>query len=210
TRVNIEFWDIKLRTTGSLLRVKYPEKTWSSEVSGSCIKRRIPHSTVHDVLHKMLSLRVYKIQMIRALKPSDQVVRIYFVVEMLEKTDASPNFLRQVCFLDVATFHVSGVVNRYNCRISGSQNPHVTSELGRGSPKVNVWAGLMHDKLIGEIFFSEKSMTGRSHLDILELLALPQLPPRTMLQQKWAPLHFCHNVRNHLDREMAGRLIGRY
>jgi hypothetical protein len=62
-------------------------------------------------------------------------------------------------------FHVSGVVNRYNCRIWGSQNPYVTCELERDSPQVNVL-----DKLIGP-FFSEKTVTGRSYLDMLELYA---------------------------------------
>jgi hypothetical protein len=44
------------------------------------------------------------------------------------------NFIRQMCFSDKATFHVSGVENRYNCRMLGSQNPHVTW-LGERQPK---------------------------------------------------------------------------
>jgi hypothetical protein len=91
--------------------------------------------------------------MIRALKLSDQVACTNFSVDMLERIDSSHDFLRQVCFSGEVTFHVNGVVNRYNCRIWGSQNPHVTCELERGSPKVNVWARLMHDKLIGPFFF---------------------------------------------------------
>jgi hypothetical protein len=47
---------------------------------------------------------------------------------------------------------------------------------------MNVWAGLMHDKLIELVFFSEKTLTGRPYLDMLELYALPQLPPQTILQ----------------------------
>jgi hypothetical protein len=42
---------------------------------------------------------------------------------------------------------------------------------------------------------------------MLELYALPQLPPQTILQQNGAPPHFCHHIRNHLDREVAGRWI---
>jgi hypothetical protein len=98
-------------------------------------ERQIPRSTVHDVLHKRLRLRAYKIQMILALKPSDHVARTNVAVHMLERIDAAPDFLRQVSFSDEATFHVSGVVNRYNCKIWGSQNPHVTCELERCSPK---------------------------------------------------------------------------
>jgi hypothetical protein len=62
----------------------------------------------------------------------------------------------------------------------------------------------MHDNLIGPFFFSEKTVTGRSYLGMLELYTLPQFPPQTILQQDGAPHHFCH-----LDREMAGRWIGR-
>jgi hypothetical protein len=43
---------------------------------------------------------------------------------------------------------------------------------------VNLWAGLMHNKLIGPFFFSEKTVTGCSYLDILELYMLPQLRPQ--------------------------------
>ncbi|PNF20692.1 hypothetical protein B7P43_G00325, partial [Cryptotermes secundus] len=139
------------------------------------------------VLHKRLRLRAYKIQMIHALKPSDHVARTNFAVDLLERTGASPDFLLQVCFSDETVFRASGVVHRYNHRIWGSQNQHVTC-----CPEVNVWTGLMH-KLIGPF----------------ELYALPQLPTQTILQQNWAPPHFGHHVRNHLDRVMVGRSIGR-
>jgi hypothetical protein len=141
--------------------------------------------------------------------PSDQVARTNFAVDMLEGNNASANFLHQVCFLDKTMFHVSGVVNRYNCRIWGSQNPHVTCELERGSPKVNVWDDLMNDKLIGPFLFLEKTVTRCPYLDIPDLYALPQLPPQTILQQDGTLSHFCHHVRNRLGRQMAGRWIGR-
>jgi hypothetical protein len=115
--------------------------------------------------------------MIPALKPSDQVAYTNFAVDVAERIDASPNFLLQVCFSGEATFHVTGVVNRYNCRILGSQNPHVTCKMEKGIPKVNIWVNLKHHKLIGRLFFLEKTITGRSYLDMLELYVLPQVPP---------------------------------
>jgi hypothetical protein len=93
-RKSIRFWDKKLKTTGSLLRVKSPGrhgplkkmsvalKKHSSEVRANQFVLlaysyvQIPCSTVHDVLYKRLRLRAYKIQMSHALKPSDQVARI--------------------------------------------------------------------------------------------------------------------------------------
>jgi hypothetical protein len=52
-------------------------------------------------------------------------------------------------------------------------------------------------------------VTGRSYLDMLEPYALPQLPPQIILQQDGVLPHFCHHFKNHLDREMAERWIGR-
>jgi hypothetical protein len=77
-------------------------------------------------------------------------------VDIPGRIDTSPDFLLQVGFSDEVMFHVSGVVNKYNCRTWGSQNPCVTCELERGGPKVKVWAGLMHDKLIGPFFLFGK------------------------------------------------------
>jgi hypothetical protein len=55
----------------------------------------------------------------------------------------------------------------------GADKIHMSHVLERGSPKMNMWVGLMHDKLIGLFFFLEKTVTGHSYLDILELYALP-------------------------------------
>jgi hypothetical protein len=120
--------------------------------------------------------------MIHSLKPSDQVAGINLAVNMLERIDTSSNFLCQVCFSDETMLNVSGAVNSYNCRICwASQNPHVICELESGSPEVKVWAGLMYDKLKEPFLFSQKAVTGRSYLNILELHALPQLRPQTIL-----------------------------
>jgi hypothetical protein len=145
-----------------LLCVKSPGKTWTSEenvnrireafqrslhksICAASLQLQIPWSIVHNVLHKRLRPRAYKIP---ALKPSDQVACTNFTVNMAERIDASPGFQLQVCSGE-ATFHVNGVVNRCNCGIWGSQNPHVPCKMEKGSPKVNVWVSLMHNKLIG-------------------------------------------------------------
>ncbi|KAJ4443335.1 hypothetical protein ANN_05003 [Periplaneta americana] len=38
---------------------------------------------------------------------------------LLDKVDDDDTFLTRVCFSDEATFHISGKVNRHNCRIWG-------------------------------------------------------------------------------------------
>ena len=48
------------------------------------------------------------------------------------------HFLNRICFSDEATFHVSGMLNKQNARIWGTENPHITREIERDSSKVNV------------------------------------------------------------------------
>jgi hypothetical protein len=78
-------------------------------------------------------VRAYKIKMIHALKPSDQVARRSFAVDMLQRIDAPPHFLWEVCFSDEATVRLNGVINRYNAGF-GAFKIHM-SRVGERQPK---------------------------------------------------------------------------
>jgi hypothetical protein len=66
-------------------------------------------------------------------------------------------------FTDKATFHINGYVNRYNCRIWGSQQTNEFFKYVRDTPEVNVWCGLLHDRVVGPFFFCGKN----HYLDLL-------------------------------------------
>jgi hypothetical protein len=72
-------------------------------------------------------------------------------VTTLNKLDEDNDFLREIMFPDENTFHVSGKVNKQNACFWGSEHPHATVEHIRGSPKVNVWCGLLHDISSGRL-----------------------------------------------------------
>jgi hypothetical protein len=189
---SIWFWDNKLRTT---VAYKISWKDWTSEECVNCIREafqwslcksfhaaslqlQIPCSTVHNVLHKRFCTRAHKIQMIHAWKPNDQVARTNFAVDKLERLNASANFLHQVCFSDKMMSHVNGVVNRYNFSIWGGRNPHVSWR----EAALKWTCGRLNARQVhGLFFFSEMTVTGHSYLDMLQLYALPQLPPQTIL-----------------------------
>ena len=122
------------------------------------------HAPLFTVLRGNLRLYAYKVQLLQALKPEDKPRRKEFAVTMLDRLDSDPGFLKRVCFGDESTFHVSELINRHNSRIWGSQNPHETYELERDSSKLNVWCGIMDDKIIGPFFFAEKSITAQIYL----------------------------------------------
>ncbi|KAJ4430952.1 hypothetical protein ANN_19545 [Periplaneta americana] len=159
----------------------------------------IPKSTIHDVLHKRLRLHAYKIQLVQKLKPNDLPARYDFASDMLLKIDIENGYLQKVVFSDESTFHVCGIVNRHNCRIWGSENPHVVRELERDSPKINVWCGLTHEIVIGPLFFVENTMNGNVYLDMLQNYAIPQIPQEYVFQQDGAPPHYALHVTDHLN-----------
>ena len=98
-------------------------------------------------------------QLLQALKPEDKPQQTEFAVTMLDRLYSDPAFLKHVCFSDKSTFYISGLLNRHNLKIWGSENPHDTCELKQESPKLNMWYGIMRDKIIGPFFFAEKSIT---------------------------------------------------
>jgi hypothetical protein len=131
---------------------------------------------------------------------------------MADRIGRDPNFLENIMFSDKATFHVSGVVNRHNVRIWGSQQPHSIMEHVRDSPKVNVWCGVMCNMIIRPFFFAEKAVTGSSYLDMLKLYAFPQLEhlqPNVFFQQDGAPLRWSLDVQRALNATLPGHWIGR-
>jgi hypothetical protein len=77
--------------------------------------------------------------------------------------------------LDEATFHTLGVINRHTVCIWGSKNLHVVFQNEEGSPKVNVWCGLMHNNVIGTFFFNEPTISANVYLDMFELYDAPHL-----------------------------------
>lgn len=172
----------------------------------------IPKSTVHKILRKQLSLFPYKLQIHQALHPGDRELRFAFGQEMEERIVGDTDFLQRICFSDESTFHTSGKVNRHNVRIWGSEPPNNMIERERDSPKVNVWCGLMHNKVIGPFFFAEKTITASIYLDMLELYACPQLrryQPWVIFQQDGAPPHWGLTVREFLSHTFPDRWIGR-
>ena len=229
SRGSIREWHKKFMETGSVLhragagrrrtsvddvdRVRTAfDRSPSKSIRTASRQLNLPRSTVHKVLHKRLRLYAYKIQILHALQPNDRPQRKEFAINMLARMDDDNDFLHRVCFSDEATFHVSGILNRHNVRIWGSENPHETRELQRSSPKVNVWCGAMFDQIIGPVFFESQSVTASNYLDILKSYVVPQLDslqPTVIFQQDGAPPHWGLTVRKFLNDKFPDLWIGR-
>ena len=64
-----------------------------------------------------------------------------------------PDFSSKIILSDEAHFHLDGFVNRQNCRIWGSENPHVIVEKQMYPQRVTVWCGFWAGGIIGPYFF---------------------------------------------------------
>lgn len=127
----------------------------------------ISRTTVMRILHKRLKLHPYKVQLLHELKPNDKPKHFDFAMHILNKIDEDNSYLENVIISNEATFHVSGYVNRHNCRIWGTEPPHAVREKAHSSPKVNVWCALAADEIFGPFFFIEQTVTSVTYLDML-------------------------------------------
>ena len=179
------------------------------------LQLQIPKSTVHDILRKRLKFRSYKIQVVQRLRAKDYTARVDGCSVLIENIDSDNHFLSNLIFSDEATFHISGRVNRHNCRIWGEENPHELYEHERDSPKVTVCCALANDHIYGPYFFDEKTVNGASYLNMLQTFFVPQLQRvrgrvyQAIFQQDGAPPHYASAVRKYLDQTFSNRWIGR-
>jgi hypothetical protein len=168
---------------------------------------QLPQITVSKILRKRLLMKPYKLQLVQALKPEDLAVRYEFCREILARIENDNDLPARFIFSDEATFHIKGKVNRHDVRVWGTENPHVTLEHERDSPKVNVFCAISKMKVCGPLFFGENTVTGNCYLDMLTLLLLPQLKEDSndfIFQQDGAPPHFHMTARNHLNAHLPG------
>ncbi|GBM23516.1 hypothetical protein AVEN_153089-1 [Araneus ventricosus] len=136
----------------------------------------------------------YKMQIAQKLQPNDGPQRVAFAVEIVYRIENEHDFLNRIIFSDEATFCVRNKVNKHNCRIWGSENPHVLQGVERNSSNINVWCALSHDTVIGPFFFAETSVMANIYLEKLQIYAIPNTAFTThcYLPTRWDPSSLGH------------------
>jgi hypothetical protein len=157
----------------------------------------------------------YRIHLHQAMRECDHDRRIEFCVFMQELIADNPGFLAHVLWSDESTFHRDGTVNRHNMHYWSQENPHwLRQDRHQVRWKVNVWAGIVGDTVIGP-YFLDGALTGQRYLQFLtdDLLDAVPLAMRRgeglWFQQDGAPPHYLRAVRDWLDARFPGRWIGR-
>ena len=63
---------------------------------------------------------------------------------------------KKIIFSDEAHFDLGGYVNKQNCCICGTENPHAYIEKSMHPKRVTVWCGFCSKIIIGAFFFENK------------------------------------------------------
>ena len=158
----------------------------------------------------------FKVNLVQELNEDDFDRRVEFCEEMMARIVEDPNFASNIVFSDEATFQLNGTLNRHNCRYWAEQNPNWMWEDKTQYPqKLNVWAGILNDQLIGP-FFIEGNLTAAKYEDMLRTQIVPRIIEvtganfeHTWFQQDGAAAHYGRNVRQYLNNVFIDRWIGR-
>lgn len=132
----------------------------------------VSKSSVYKVLHRE-GLKPYKPSRHQKLLQNDYQRRMIFCEIMMERINNNQNFLRDICFSDECTIYLTGTPNRQNLRYWGREKPDFVLETNtQFIQKLNVWVGLMNNRIVGPFFF-EGNLNGQQYREYLEDIITP-------------------------------------
>lgn len=112
----------------------------------------VSKTTIHRIL-KAEKCHPYRMTLRHALMEGDFQLRLDFCNWAI---DQDPLFHRKLMFSDECTFKSDAEVNTWNCRYWSDQNPHWFEQIDHQHVwKVNVWCGILKNKIVGPIFLDE-------------------------------------------------------
>lgn len=161
-------------------------------------------------------IKPYKPKFLHTLKEGDENKRLDYCYWAQGNFLDDRDFLNQILFTDEATFTTNGVVSSQNCRYWATENPHwVINCKDQYSEKVNVWCGILGDRIIGPFFFNNSLNAERlvNFFDTELWDAIENLPLNVrhdmFFQLDGASIHNSRIVRQWLNEHFPMRWIGR-
>lgn len=189
-----------------------------AEANEPCASTRIseevdvPSSTVKRVLKKH-GYKCYKVQKTQEIFPEDQFRRMEFCEAIREKVDRDERFIQNILFTDESSFTLHGHHNPSVVRYWSRENQHLSVPLRTQYPqKVNVWAGILGDNIVGP-FFIDGNLNAERYLQLLQQNVIPAVRNRNVnfdeiwFQQDGCPAHNARQVREYLNTIFPERLI---
>lgn len=189
--------------------VEVSEPCSSSQISEEL---DIPNRTVRRILKKN-GYKAYKMQNTQEIFPDDHIRRMEFCESIREKIDRNNEFARHILFTDESSFSLLGRHNPSVVRYWSRENKHFSVPLRTQYPqKVNVWAGILGDNIVGP-FFIDGTLNAERYLHLLQNSVVPAVRnldvnfEEIWLQQDGCPAHNARPVQDYLSQTFPERLI---
>jgi len=168
---------------------------------------------IRNVL-RTYNFKPYRSHLVQGLRDTDYDRRLMFLTHM-SIWEAEENILPYILWTDESKFTTNGILNRWNFRTWAQENPRISySCRHQVVHSINVWCGLLGNKLIGPYFY-QNNLNGTQFLNFLrsELPTLLEDVPlrqrqRMILQLDGCPAHNSLKVRQYLNRHYRDRWIG--
>jgi len=92
------------------------------------VELEISRSSNQQILRNNIKAFSYNLQTVQKLEEEDNNHRVKLCEKLLNHYKNKSSILDNIWFSDEAVFHLSGIVNRHNTRIWGTENPKVIEE----------------------------------------------------------------------------------
>lgn len=209
TQIEEDYEDIELQV---LLQIEENPKQSIRQISNNL---NLTYFTVRKFLRKH-HLKPYRPNFIHTILDRDKDPRLNFCDWFLQRIEGNRKFYKHLFFNDEAVFTTNGTVNSQNSRCWSRTNPKWTIECrNQYSQKINVWCGIMGNKLFGPVFF-EQNINANTFLNFLETEIneiLDNMPlnsrQQIIFQLDGAPCHYSILTRNWLNDRFPQKWIGR-
>lgn len=180
----------------------------------------ISYGSTQRIVRRDLKLYPYRIQLVQSLSPADIAQRLAFATWFQQKVDNDASFTEHLFMSDEAHFHLSGHVNKQNCRFWSTENPRLLHEIPLHSQKVTVWCAVSMHHIVGPYFFEDDdgectTVNGDRYRTMLSSFFIPELHRlcvrvrRTWFQQDGATCHTANETMAMLRQHFQDRLISK-
>ena len=125
---------------------------------------------------------------------------------------------KKIIFSDQAHFDLGGYVNKQNCRILGTENPHAYIEKPMHPKRVTVWCGFWSRDITGPFFFENEqgkavTVNGDRYMAMLNEFLFTKIEEEDIgniwFQQDGATCHTAEAILDVLRPIFEDRIISR-
>lgn len=175
---------------------------------------QVSKTSLQRAVRMELQIFPYKIQILEAKHPGDQLKRLNFALETLALIHLDESVLTNLWITDEAYFCLSGKVNKQNMRFWGLENPHVTHEQPLHDEKLLVWCAMSEHGIIGPFVFNN-TVNSQRYREMLNDFFFPRLRAlriplaTTWFQQDGATAHCANETLQLLQTKFGDRIISR-